>query len=790
MALALVSCQRELEELSRVDESPVLFTASIDNGGDGSLGDTDDAADTKIQMTTRNNIYRYLLWEEDDKVCVGGREYTVSRGAGTSKAELRGSGAVAEDGKFKAYYPASLYNPASGELFLPQEYEYKSPVNGVVCASDFPMYGETPGGASTELSFVNLCALLHFSLTGSENVTRIEVVSPTLMLSGPFVVSDNPAIARTTGSSDEYKKVVLKCGSPGVTLSSTPTDFYIPVPPSYLNNKYYVYHTDVVVNVYGESDTLITTFTGSKGPIIRPGTIYDLQKGKYLSVWTDDHFYVFGQQTVPFTYTDSYKRSYTKNEKYAYDTGYNTESYHAIRVFDSYRAETVTFNIETNVGYTIDVESVPSGTTLDISSTEGDTSLGKTMHQVTMKFPENMTDEEKISHYTPKPFTINDKGDRVYFAPGNLLYQPSTKQWRLADRQYDYVGCNSRDLNGKRDINYEFGTIVNDNTGKLCLNDLKADPNSTDWIDIFAWGTSGYTNWPEGTYGESDPCVESVRPSYTYPVSTPGRFGPKGVHDELRGDFAMGDWGVANRSAINQYHGYPDSYDWRTLTFDELAYILWDRPNAGRRHKLVKLYMGTRNRRFRFTIRGKEDPSYMIHYDVTQHVPNLEGVLIFPDGFPDEHPDLYNTAGTWIYNWSEYEKAGCIFLPTTSSLDLTTSYTILNHGGSASRSYCDVWSNPPISYTYAGDFGEVFYWTSSKTDYKDWYVSGSSIKYYWSHHRIGVIGWAVYNSELWGRNSLVSHTHCANRYPVRLVRSCEGSDTEGYGNGGETDWFD
>ncbi|MBO4585019.1 MAG: hypothetical protein J5675_00245, partial [Bacteroidales bacterium] len=37
-------------------------------------------------------------------------------------------------------------------------------------------------------------------------------------------------------------------------------------------------------------------------------------------------------------------------------------------------------------------------------------------------------------------FTVNKDGGTVYFSKGNLQYQASTKTWRFAENQWDYVG--------------------------------------------------------------------------------------------------------------------------------------------------------------------------------------------------------------------------------------------------------------------------------------------------------------------------------------------------------------
>lgn len=71
------------------------------------------------------------------------------------------------------------------------------------------------------------------------------------------------------------------------------------------------------------------------------------------------------------------------------------------------------------------------------------------------------SDEPVASNYTPKAFTINANGDKIFFSPGNLQYQASTNTWRFAEHQYDMIGSDN-------------SNISNTYSG---------------WIDLFGWGT-------------------------------------------------------------------------------------------------------------------------------------------------------------------------------------------------------------------------------------------------------------------------------------------------------------
>ena len=106
---------------------------------------------------------------------------------------------------------------------------------------------------------------------------------------------------------------------------------------------------------------------------------------------------------------------------------------------------------------------------------------------------------------------------QVSFAKGNLQYQASTKTWRFAENQYDYIG-----------------------DGNSNISDTYSG-----WIDLFGWsGSTGTAKWGIGT-------------SQSY--------------SDYSGDFV--DWGT-NTIGTDA----PDT--WRTLTYDEWYYLRYTRSNA------------------------------------------------------------------------------------------------------------------------------------------------------------------------------------------------------------------
>ena len=119
---------------------------------------------------------------------------------------------------------------------------------------------------------------------------------------------------------------------------------------------------------------------------------------------------------------------------------------------------------------------------------------------------------------------------QIHFSQGNLQYQASTKTWRFAEHQYDYVGTQTADRYG-----YYGGNVSGSDNRSI-------SSTYSGWIDLFGWGTG------------SNPTLSS--PSF-----------------EDYGTFM--DWGcnaiINGGNTVNQ---------WRTLTIAEWNYLLNTRTDA------------------------------------------------------------------------------------------------------------------------------------------------------------------------------------------------------------------
>ena len=138
-------------------------------------------------------------------------------------------------------------------------------------------------------------------------------------------------------------------------------------------------------------------------------------------------------------------------------------------------------------------------------------------------------------------FKVSDTKS-VYFSQGNLqfnaaqgthaVYEGTAEiagTWRFAENQYDYVG----EANSNMSESYD------------------------GWIDLFGWGTSG---WSSGATAYQ-PWSTSTSNSNYYPGNS--------YSNDLTGNYAKADWGVYN--AISNGGNEPNK--WRTLTTSEWQYL-------------------------------------------------------------------------------------------------------------------------------------------------------------------------------------------------------------------------
>ena len=191
-------------------------------------------------------------------------------------------------------------------------------------------------------------------------------------------------------------------------------------------------------------------------------------------------------------------------------------------------------------------------------------------------------------------FSVGE-GKTVSFSKGNLQYMQSTNTWAFAENQWDIIGTD----------NVIGGSVTSDPT----WGDSKEGTALADKVDLFGWSTS----------------------STNFGVSTSENY------SDYSGSFV--DWGT------NQI-GDDAPNIWRTLTYKEWMYIVFDRPNA-------------------LSLQG------------VAQVNGVNGLVLLPDdwscpvgitfksGFHTDYSiEAYGQYQTFsVEQWHKLEQAGAVFLP-------------------------------------------------------------------------------------------------------------------------------
>lgn len=118
---------------------------------------------------------------------------------------------------------------------------------------------------------------------------------------------------------------------------------------------------------------------------------------------------------------------------------------------------------------------------------------------------------------------------QVWFSQGNLQYNPSLNEWRFSENQFDYIG----------------------------ESNANASEDYPGWLDLFAWGTSGYNH---GAISYQPWSTINITGNYL-------AYGNENSH--LYDQTGMADWGY---NAIS--NGGNTESQWRTLTDEEWDFIL------------------------------------------------------------------------------------------------------------------------------------------------------------------------------------------------------------------------
>ncbi len=197
------------------------------NGKTVLYASTADAALTKAELSGNDTDGYQVLWEAGDEVLVvdGGwpKKYTLTAGAGTTEATFDSDASLIGDATCDAYYPygyaVSAYDPITQKDTYLKEWTWNQTysagtVKGLPMTAQFTT--DMSGNAST-LKFKNEGGILRLKVKNEEGASLKSIT----ISSGDELTS---AVERTN------KKIVLDCGTSGVALSSTGTEFLISMP--------------------------------------------------------------------------------------------------------------------------------------------------------------------------------------------------------------------------------------------------------------------------------------------------------------------------------------------------------------------------------------------------------------------------------------------------------------------------------------------------------------------------------------------------------------------------------
>lgn len=202
-------------------------------------------------------------------------------------------------------------------------------------------------------------------------------------------------------------------------------------------------------------------------------------------------------------------------------------------------------------------------------------------------------------------FSVSDT-HQVCFSKGNLQYHPKDNVWRFALTQYDFKGTENDHL-----------------TADFC-----------GWVDLFPWATSGYHN------------PTDVRNTQYHPwdCGDASYYGPSANMADwnLINTSAQYDWGVHNPIA----NGGNTAGLWRTLSFDEWNYLIYQRSRADSLRGLA-------------SIDGSQ--GFVLLPDNWDY--NTAPYAFKPNEYVENPRVAFDSNSFTLPEWSQMEAAGAVFLP-------------------------------------------------------------------------------------------------------------------------------
>jgi len=165
-----------------------------------------------------------VLWKKGDEISINGVLYTATpdsddaTNATFKKKNTSNPDPEPIEGKYYAYYPASVYSGGKVVLSSTQTFSNATDISKVA-----PMYAQS---TDDFLSFKNICSLVEVTLTGSTKIKSIEFYS-SQGLSGECTIKDGNKAELIKSSVN--RSVTLDLGS-GVILNSGGKKFIVAIP--------------------------------------------------------------------------------------------------------------------------------------------------------------------------------------------------------------------------------------------------------------------------------------------------------------------------------------------------------------------------------------------------------------------------------------------------------------------------------------------------------------------------------------------------------------------------------
>lgn len=516
---------------------------------------------------------------------------------------------------------------------------------------NLPMYARS---TTTNLTFKNLCSVLSISLKGYRSVAHIYVWSETTDINGTFSVTwegGNPVLTLDSGYYETDLDCLENTGGEGVLLDpDVATFFYVAIPAQ----EYALGDLGIEVEY---TDGMTQTYQNTRAFTGLPSTYYEVNKEKYFGV--------------------------------SFDGASGTSRFGGNTLRTDFSPKKLPFTVTTNMPFEVTVTG-PDGASHTVgASTQDDTPV-----VVALSLNDLVGGVPDPGMTTAGQFTVSTSGTKVTFSSGNLQYRASTGRWRFAERQWDYVGGTASQI--------RYGTVYE---GGVKSDNALIAQDYDGWIDLFGWGTSGYGSWPSGSYGAA-----TMPWSANYNTT----YGPQSDSYDLTGDYANGDWGIANAGVLGNC---------RTLSAAEWTHLLTGR--QGWLYMRAKIWFGSEKRKFTVTF-ATTDPdcprseTFTIEQTV---VPDISGLVVFPDGFQrtdliDESLVFRKTSSggdviegssginyNQVRNWLVLQAAGCVFLPAAAYRAETGVFYPGRTGDYWSSSSAPNMSEPCAKMLHFSDYG-------------------------------------------------------------------------------------